>query len=68
MSRLFMMSMRLLRRLGLSRSLAVGGYDVMIITHIYIGLAKSTGLLRELDKSMIPNLMNLDPPCCWSSR
>ncbi|MCE4627540.1 MAG: spermidine/putrescine ABC transporter substrate-binding protein [Desulfurococcales archaeon] len=38
-----------------------GGYDVIITAHSYVGLAAKQGLLKPLDKSLIPNLKNLDP-------
>ncbi|GBF08975.1 spermidine/putrescine ABC transporter, spermidine/putrescine-binding protein precursor [Aeropyrum pernix] len=38
-----------------------GGYDVIIIAHSHVKLAIEQGLVRKLDKSMIPNLSNLDP-------
>ncbi len=38
-----------------------GDYDVMIIAHSYVGLAKQMGLLLPLDHDKIPNLVNLDP-------
>ena len=38
-----------------------GDYDVMIIAHSYVGLAKQLGLLLPLNHEKIPNLVNLDP-------
>ncbi len=37
------------------------GYDVIITAHTYVGLAAEMGLLTPLNKSLIPNLANLDP-------
>ncbi|MCE4600835.1 MAG: spermidine/putrescine ABC transporter substrate-binding protein [Desulfurococcales archaeon] len=37
------------------------GYDVIITAHSYVGLARQQGLLHPLDKSKLPNLVNLDP-------
>ncbi|MCE4613004.1 MAG: spermidine/putrescine ABC transporter substrate-binding protein [Desulfurococcales archaeon] len=37
------------------------GYDLIIIAHSYVQLAIDQGLVRKIDKSMIPNLANLDP-------
>lgn len=38
-----------------------GGYDVIITAHSYVGLAAKQGLLRPLNKELLPNLKNLDP-------
>ncbi|WP_062662529.1 ABC transporter substrate-binding protein [Aeropyrum camini] len=38
-----------------------GGYDVIIIAHSHVKLAIEQGLVRKLDKTLIPNLANLDP-------
>jgi len=37
------------------------GYDVIITAHSYVGLARKMGLLHPLNKTLIPNLKNLDP-------
>ena len=37
------------------------GYDVIIMAYTHIKLAIDQGLLRKLDKSRIPNIINLDP-------
>jgi len=37
------------------------GYDVVIMAYTHIKLAIDQGLVRKLNKTRIPNLMNLDP-------
>uniref|UniRef100_A0A7J3X6C0 Spermidine/putrescine ABC transporter substrate-binding protein n=3 Tax=Thermofilum pendens TaxID=2269 RepID=A0A7J3X6C0_THEPE len=37
-----------------------GGYDVIVLTDQYVTQAIKQGLLRPLDKSLIPNLANVD--------
>jgi Spermidine/putrescine-binding periplasmic protein len=38
-----------------------GGYDVIVLAHTHVRLAIERGLVRALDKSLIPNIANLDP-------
>jgi spermidine/putrescine-binding protein len=42
-------------------SVGGGGYDVIVIAHTHVRLAIERGLVRALDKSLIPNIANLDP-------
>ena len=37
------------------------GYDLIIIAHTHVKIAIEQGLLHPLNKSLIPNLANLDP-------
>ncbi len=37
------------------------GYDVVIMAYTHIKLAIDQGLVRKLDKTRLPNIVNLDP-------
>ncbi len=37
------------------------GYDIIVPTHYFIGKMVNEGMIRKLDKSLLPNLKYLDP-------